>query len=65
MPERTFTAEEKSFLGGTAYRWIKISSVSYLDTDLTPDLRAELKKRGFEICRKGVYTTEFCKSQTE
>ena len=61
MQKKEFTAEDKKFLGDTPFRWIRISSVSYEDSELTPELREQLEMKGYVVCRKGAYTTEFCK----
>lgn len=60
VEKRKFTSEEKRFLGSTEFRWIRMDAVSYNDRDLEPSLKAELDKRGFVVCRKGLSTTEYC-----
>jgi len=60
VTKREFTSEEKRFLGSTEFRWIRMDAVSYKDADLTPELRTQLKEKGFVENRKGITTTEFC-----
>lgn len=60
VTKKEFGVEEKQFLGGTNYRWIRLDTVSYKNYNLTPEFREQLEERGFVECRKGVNTTWFC-----
>lgn len=63
MQKVKLTQDEKKFLGTTPFRRIGITEVAYDDLELTEKLKKELEERGFEVSKKGVYTTEFCKKR--